>query len=95
MSLTTDNMNESETGTGNQNHINLDSNITLENDHSFQEGPGVSNLREIRLNHFRPKQPPMRYRHSVGSPSLLMSDSIRPVTELLQRTPNPEWKAMI
>ena len=32
----------------------------------------------------------MRYRHSVGSPSLLMSDTIRPVTEVLQRTPNPE-----
>ena len=53
MSLTTDNMKESETDTGNQNHINLDSNNAMENDDSSQEGPSISNLREIRLRHFR------------------------------------------
>ena len=80
MSLTTGNMKESETDTGNQNHINLDSNIAMENYHSSQEGPNISNLREIRLKHFRQRQPPIRCRHSVGSPSLLMSDTITPVT---------------
>ena len=60
MSLTTDNMKESETDTGNQNHIHLDSNIAMENDGSSQKGPSISNLREIRLNHFRQRQPPVR-----------------------------------
>ena len=77
MSLTTDNMKESERDTENQNHINfinLDSNIAKENYDSSQERPNINNLREIRLKHFRQRQPPVRYRHSVGSPSLLMSD---------------------
>ena len=95
MSLTTENVNKSETDTGNQNHINLDSNIAMENDDSFQEGLGISNLREIRLNHFQPIQPPVRCKHSIGSPSFLISETIRPVTEVSKRTPNPEWKAMI
>ena len=84
MSLTTDNMNKSETGTGNQNHINLDSKIAKENDDSSQEGLNINNLGEIRLKHFQQRQPPVRYTHSVGSPSLLMSDTIRQVTEVLQ-----------
>ena len=53
MSLTTDKMKESETDTGNQNHINLDSNNAMENDDSSKEGPSISNLREIRLRQFR------------------------------------------
>ena len=84
MSLTTVNMKESEKDTKNQNHINLDSNIAMENDDSSQEGPNISNLRKIRLKHFRQRQPPVRYRQLVGSPSLLMSDTIRTVTEVLQ-----------
>ena len=90
MSLTTDNMKKSEKDTTNQNHISLDSNTAMENDDSSQEGTNISNLREIRLKHFRQRQPPVRYRQSVGSPSLFMSDTIRPVTEVLQRTPNCE-----
>ena len=85
MSLTTDNKKESETDTGNQNHINLDSKITKENDDSSQEEPNINNLREIRLKHFQQRQPPVRCRHSVGSPSLLMSDTIR----LSQTTDTP------
>ena len=90
MSLTTDSMKESEKDTTNQNHINLDSNIAMENDDSSQEGPNIRNLREVRLKHFRQRQPPVRYRHSVVSPNLLMSDAIRLVTEVLQQTPNSE-----
>ena len=101
MSLTTDNTKESEKNTTNQNHINLDSNIAGENDDSSQEGPNISNLKEIRLKHFRQRQSLARYRYSVGSVSLLMSDTIRPVAEVLQQTPNSEppmriaWKAII
>ena len=83
MSLTTDNMKEREMDTEKQNHINfinLDSNIAKENYDSSQEQPNINNLREIRLKYFRQRQPPVRYRHSVGSPSLLMSDTIREVT---------------
>ena len=83
MSLTTDNMKEGEMDTEKQNHINfinLDSNIAKENYDSSQEQPNINNLREIRLKYFRQRQPPVRYRHSVGSPSLLMSDTIREVT---------------
>ena len=53
MSLTTGNMKESETDTGNQNHISLDSNIAKENNDSSQEGPNINSLRQIRLKHFR------------------------------------------
>ena len=75
-------MKESEADTGNQNHINLDSNITMGNDDFSQEGPNISNLREIRLKYIRQGQSPVRYRHSLGLPSLLMSDTIRPVTDV-------------
>ena len=59
-------MKESEVDTGNQNHINLDSNITMGNDDFSQEGPNISNLREIRLKYFRQGQSPVRYRYSLG-----------------------------
>ena len=42
------------------------------------------------MNHLRQRQPPVRYRHLVGSQSPLMSDTIRSVTEALQKTPNLE-----
>ena len=74
-------MKEIEADTGNQNHINLDSNITMENDDFSQEGPNISNLREIRLKYFRQGQSPQSP-HSLGLPSLLMSDTIRPVTDV-------------
>ena len=61
----------------------------MEND-SSQEGSSISNIMEIRLNHLRQRQPPVRYRHSADSPSLLINDTTRPVTEVLQRTPKPE-----
>ena len=71
MSLTTGNVKESEKDTADQKHINLDIDIAMKNDDSSQEGPNISNLKEIRLKHFRQRQPPVRYRHSVDSRSLL------------------------
>ena len=42
------------------------------------------------MNHLPQRQPPVRYRHLVGSQSPLMSDTIRSVIEILQKTPNLE-----
>ena len=50
---------------------------TDSNDDSNEALPTMAELREARMNHFthnRLRQPPLKYRHSIGSPSLLLSN---------------------
>ena len=78
-SLTTGNMKERETDTGNQNHMNLDSNIAMENDNFSQEGPNISHRMDVRLNHFR--QTNTNEIHILDR--FAKPNSIRPVTKVL------------